>query len=76
MFLSLFQELGGVLVGLPGVFVSLLGEFMSGEVVAFAVGGCCGLVGMGGDVVKFCGPVVRALWHLRSPLRSVFMVGC
>ena len=49
------------------VLVGLLGELVSGEMVAFAVGGGCGSVGVGGFVVVFGGAVVRALRHDSAP---------
>jgi hypothetical protein len=45
------------------VFMGLLRELMRGEVVSFAVSCSCGLVRVGGLVVKLCGSVVCALWH-------------
>jgi hypothetical protein len=56
-------ELGGGFVGFAGVFGGLLGELMGGEVIAFAVGGCGGGVGVGGQVVEFGYAVVSALGH-------------
>jgi hypothetical protein len=43
--------------------VGLSGEFMSGEMVSFAVSGGGGNVGVGRKVVKFCGSIVSALWQ-------------
>ena len=45
------------------MLVGLFGEFVSGEMIAFAVRSCCGLVGVGCFVVIFSGSVVRALRH-------------
>jgi hypothetical protein len=56
---SLFR----VFEGFRGVLVGLFGELVSGEMIAFAVRSCCGLVGVGCFVVIFGGAVVRALRH-------------
>lgn len=40
---------------------------MGGEVVAFAVSGGGGLMGVGGEIVEFSDAVVRALRHVGSP---------
>ena len=47
-----------------GVLVGLSGEFMSGEMISFAVSGGGSIVGVGRKVVKFCGSIVSALWHI------------
>jgi hypothetical protein len=52
--------------------VCLPGEFVGGEVIAFAVGCGCRLVGVGGFVVVFGSAIVRALRHVCCPL----VVGC
>jgi hypothetical protein len=43
--------------------VGLSGQFMSGEMISFAVSGGGGHVGVGRKVVKFCGSIVSALWQ-------------
>jgi hypothetical protein len=59
----LVDRLGGVLEGLLRVLVGLFGEFVSGKVVAFAMGGGCGLVSVRCLVVELCGSVVDTLRH-------------
>jgi hypothetical protein len=61
-----------VLEGFDGVLVCLPGEFVGSEVIAFAVGCGCGLVGVGGFVMVFGGAIVRALRHMCCPL----VIGC
>ena len=56
-------ELLGVLQCIPRVIVSLPAEFVSGKMICFAVGDCCGSVGVGCQIVKFCGLIVRTLGH-------------
>ena len=56
-------ELLGVLQGIPRELVSLLAEFVSGSMICFAVGDCCDGVGVGCQIVKFCGLIVRTLRH-------------
>ena len=46
-----------------GVLVGLSGEFMSGEMISFAVSGGGSIVGVGRKVVKFCASIVSALWQ-------------
>ena len=41
----------------------LLGKFVSGQVISFAVSSGRSGMGVGRKVVKFCGAVVCALWH-------------
>ena len=43
------------------MLVGLSGEFMSGEMVSFAVSGGGGNVGVRRKVVKFCGSIVSTL---------------
>jgi hypothetical protein len=44
--------------------MGLYREFVRGEMISFAVGGCgCGM-GMGRKVVKLRDSIMRALWHL------------
>jgi hypothetical protein len=43
--------------------VGLSGQFMSGEMISFAVSAGGGNVGVGRKVVKFCGSIVSALWQ-------------
>src|SRR5271154_4741943 len=52
-----------VFKGFGGVFMCLFGELVRGKVVAFAVGRCCGLVGVSCLIVIFGGAVVWALRH-------------
>jgi len=40
-------------MGVHRVFMRLFGEFVSGQVIPFAVGDCCSVMGMGGQVVEF-----------------------
>jgi hypothetical protein len=56
-------QLLGVLQGFPRVLVSLLAELVRGLMICFAVGGCCPGVGVGCEIVKFRGPIVRTLRH-------------
>jgi hypothetical protein len=56
-------ELLGVLQGIPRELVSLLAEFVRGSMICFAVGDCCDGVGVGCQIVKFCGSIVRTLRH-------------
>jgi hypothetical protein len=56
-------ELFGIFLRVRGVLVCLSGQFMSGEMISFAVSGGGGHVGVGRKVVKFCGSIVRALWQ-------------
>jgi hypothetical protein len=51
------------LVGVGRVLVSLHRELMSSEMIAFAVGCCGGLVGVGSKIVELCDPIVGALGH-------------
>jgi hypothetical protein len=51
-------ELRGVLQGFPREFVSLIAEFVSGSMICLAMGNCSGIVGMGCQIVKFCGLTV------------------
>jgi hypothetical protein len=48
-----FDEFFGSLMGVHRVFMRLFGEFVSGQVIPFAVGDCCSVMGMGGQVVEF-----------------------
>lgn len=52
-----------MLVGACRVLVRLFAQFVSGQVIAFPVGGGGSSVGVGSKVVEFCGAIVRALWH-------------
>jgi hypothetical protein len=45
------------------VFVRLHGQFVSRQMISFAVRGCRGKVGMGGKVMQLGDSIVRALWH-------------
>jgi hypothetical protein len=56
-------QLLGVLHGIPRVLVSLLAEFVSSLMICFAVSDCCNGVGVRCQIMKFCGLIVRTLWH-------------
>ena len=43
--------------------MSLYGQFVSGEMISFAVSGGGSIVGVGRKVVKFCASIVSALWQ-------------
>jgi hypothetical protein len=43
--------------------VRLSGQFVSGEMISFAVSGGGGSMSVGGKIVKFCGSIVSALWQ-------------
>jgi hypothetical protein len=45
------------------MLVRLHRQFMSGEMIAFAMGCCGGLVCVGGKIVELCDPIVGALGH-------------
>jgi hypothetical protein len=45
------------------VFVRLLAEFMTGQVISFAVGDGSGVVGVGCKIMEFCESMVGALGH-------------
>jgi hypothetical protein len=53
----------GMLMGAGGIFVCLPGEFMSVQVVSFAVGGGRCSMSVGSKVMQFSNSIVRALWH-------------
>jgi hypothetical protein len=63
-----------MLKGFRGVLMGLFGELVGCEVIAFAVRGGCGLVGVGCFVVILGGAVVRALRH--DVLLGFLMLGC
>jgi hypothetical protein len=44
----------------------LSGQFVSGEMISFAVSGGGGSMSVGRKIVKFCGSIVSALWQ-RAP---------
>jgi hypothetical protein len=50
-----------------GLLVRPFGEFVSGQMISFAVGGRGGGVGVSRKVVEFCGSIVSALRHGYSP---------
>jgi hypothetical protein len=50
-------------MGAPRVFESLAAEFVSGQMIRFAMGFSGGGVGMGCQGVEFSGSIVRALGH-------------
>lgn len=56
-------KLFGELEGVHGVFVGLLAEFVSGQVISLAVSDGSGGVGVGRKVMEFCNSIVRALGH-------------
>jgi hypothetical protein len=60
-------ELFGIFLRVRGVLMRLSGQFMSGEMISFAVSGGGGNVGVGRKVVKFCGSIVSALWQCVPP---------
>jgi hypothetical protein len=43
--------------------VRLSGQFVSGEMISFAVSGGGGSMSVGGKIVKFCGSIVSTLWQ-------------
>jgi hypothetical protein len=52
-----------MLQGIPRELVSLLAEFVSGSMICFAVCDRCDGVGVGCQIVKFRGLIVRTLRH-------------
>jgi hypothetical protein len=56
-------ELLGVLQVFPREFVSLNAEFVWASMICFAMGDCGGGVGVGCQIVMFCGRIVRTLRH-------------
>jgi hypothetical protein len=56
-------KLLGVLQGVPRELVSLLAEFVSCSMICFAMGYSCDGMGVGCQIVKFCGLIVRTLRH-------------
>ena len=48
---------------IPGVLKRLFGEFVSGEMVSFAVSGGGGAMSVRRKVMKFCSSIMRALRH-------------
>src|ERR1017187_9782841 len=57
------HELFGVFVRVHGVLVCLFAQLVSGQMISLAMGGGGGSMGVSCQVVKFCEPIVRALWH-------------
>lgn len=51
-------------MSVPGMFDSLFAEFVSGQVIRFAMGGSGGGVSVSGEIVEFRGSVVSALGHV------------
>jgi hypothetical protein len=43
--------------------VRLSGQFVSGEMISFAMSGGGGSMSVGRKIVKFCGSIVSALWQ-------------
>jgi hypothetical protein len=64
---TLCREPFAQLEGIHRVFVSLPGQFMSGQMISFSVGGCGGGVAVSGEIVEFCDSIVRALGHCALP---------
>jgi hypothetical protein len=60
-------RISGEFFGVPGsvqrVLEGLFAQFVSGEMISFAVGDSGGSVGMGCQVVQFRGSIVRTLGH-------------
>jgi hypothetical protein len=54
-------QLLGELVNIHGMFVRLFAELVSSEVIFFAVGDSRRCVGVGREVVEFCGSLVCSL---------------
>lgn len=63
LFAGLCGEIFGVPMRTHRVLMRLLGEFVGGEMISFAVRSGCGGVGVGRKVVEFGCPVMCALWH-------------
>jgi hypothetical protein len=57
------MKLFDIFLSVHGVLVRHPTQLVSREMVAFAVGGCGGSVGMGCEVVEFGGAIMIALWH-------------
>jgi hypothetical protein len=73
----LFDELFGIFVGVRGVLVRLSGQFVSGEMISFAVSGGGGSMSVGRKIVKFCGSIVSALWQcVPLPMLCLKAEGC
>jgi hypothetical protein len=49
----------GELVGVHGVLERLLAEFVSAQMISFAMGNCGGRVHMGREIVELCDSIVR-----------------
>jgi hypothetical protein len=50
-------------LGVRGVLVRLSGQFVSGEMISFAMGGGGSSMSVGRKIMKFCGSIVSALWQ-------------
>jgi hypothetical protein len=59
----LLGERFAMLVGVGGVLMRLLAQLVRGQMIAFAVSGRGGGVGVGGQVVQLRDSIVCALWH-------------
>jgi hypothetical protein len=70
----LFDELLGIFLRVRGVLVCLSGQFVSREMISFAVSGGRGSMSVGRKIVKFCGSIVSALWQC-VPLPMVCLKG-
>jgi hypothetical protein len=57
------SKLCGKFLDVPGVFLSLLGKFVSRQVIALAVGDGRRRVGVGRKIVQFSESIVWALGH-------------
>jgi hypothetical protein len=68
---GLFDDLFGIFLGIRGVLVRLSGQFVSGEMISFAMSGGGRSMSVGRKIVKFCGSIVSALWH-----RVLLPMGC
>ena len=67
-FLREFVSLGGVFQGLPRMLVPA-------HMVFFAVMGSGNAMRVRGQIVKFCGSLMRVFWHAVSPLETGFVIG-
>ncbi|GAC1616111.1 MAG: hypothetical protein PVS2B2_13430 [Candidatus Acidiferrum sp.] len=54
----------GPLEGFIGMFQGLLGMLVSGLMIFFSVVHGSGTMRVRGEFVKFCGSLVRIIWHL------------
>jgi hypothetical protein len=55
----------------------LSGQFVSGEMISFAVSGGGGSMSVGREIMKFCDSIVSALWQcVPLPMVGPKAVGC